>query len=248
MFVITRPTVAPQCDLQISAVPTPLHAARSVAFRDLPMGARMRLGLERTVFRYGLLSGLACALLLLAPRHPAILSLTPIALFMAIVATEGYALRRSPEARRARVSEAVAVAQLQRFSKRAKTALHRIAARHETARGVLTLVVERSPLDRLSPVTVMSVQCDVPDARVLDLTAADRLDLVCLFDHALTEADLAGALARDDRPYLTVAVPGKSRGHPRLSHGRFRNGARPDEAAARHLQRPVHHAPPHDAG
>ena len=207
MFVITRATVAKECDLQIDAAPSQLRAGRRVWFRDLPLRDRLRLGLDRTGARVGVLFGLACAVLIVAPAHPAVLSLTPVALGLAIVAIEGYALRRSPEARRARVSGSAAVATLLRFSDRAKAALQRIVARQAETRGQAILMIECSPLDRLSPAIVITVQCDVPDPRVLDLTAEDRLDLVCLFDTDLTEDCLSSALAREDRAYMTVAVP-----------------------------------------
>lgn len=172
MFVTTRATVAEECDLQIDAAPSQLRSVGRVWFRDLPLRDRLRLGLDRTGTRVGCLFGLACAVLIVALAYPAVLSLTLVALGLAIVAIEGYALRRSPE-----------------------------------ARGQAILMIKCSPLDRLSPAIVMSVQCDFPAPKVLDLTAEDRLDLVCLFDSDLTEDCLSSALARQDRAYMTVEVP-----------------------------------------
>lgn len=143
----------------------------------------------------------------------------PALMVILVVLVELKVLRLSPRARAAQVEPDEAARRLDTLAFRARGCLRRIAARHDLREGALRLVVEQSDLARVPPLTLVSVQSDVPDAHVLSLDPEDRALLTDgLFDDAFTERDLLAANHRDKRYVREVAQEARAvSAHARLA-------------------------------
>lgn len=126
----------------------------------------------------------------------------PALMLILVAVVEMKVLRLSQAARDRAVDPVDADRRRDTLAFRARACLRRIAARHGLADGTLRLVVEQSDLARVPPLTLVTVQADLPKPHVLTLDAADRAVLVAgLFDADFTEADLLDVNHRD-RVYL----------------------------------------------
>jgi hypothetical protein len=123
----------------------------------------------------------------------------PALMVMLVVLVELKVLRLTAAARAAQVEPDEAARRLDTLGFRGRGCLRRIAARHDIREGALRLVVEQSELARISPLTLVSVQSDLPRPHVLSLDPEDR-DLLgkSLFDDALSERDLLAVNHRDN--------------------------------------------------
>lgn len=143
----------------------------------------------------------------------------PALMVILVVLVELKVLRLSPKARAAAVGPDEAARRLDTLAFRARACLRRIAARHDLREGALRLVVEQSDLARIPPLTLVSVQSDTPEPRVLPLDAEDRALLSTgLFDETFTERDLLAANHRDKRYVREVAQEARAvSAHARLA-------------------------------
>lgn len=123
----------------------------------------------------------------------------PALMVMLVVLVELRVLRLTAAERAAQVEPDDAARRLDILSFRARACLRTIAARHDLREGSLRLVVEQSELARVPPLTLVSVQGDVPRPHVLSLKSDDR-DLLQqgLFDNAFSELDLLSVNHRDN--------------------------------------------------
>jgi hypothetical protein len=97
--------------------------------------------------------------------------------------------------------------------------LQRIAADAGLTTGELHLVIEQSPLARVAPFTLVSVQVDGDAPYLMDLTAAQR-DMIAttLFDDDLTERTLQRTNLRENLFLRDVAFDaGTVSAHARLA-------------------------------
>jgi hypothetical protein len=158
-----------------------------------------RLLVEMQVLRYGV-TLLPFALSPILVRDLAIpVMQAPALMVMLVVLVELKVLRLTTSARAAQVGPDDAARRLDTLSFRARSCLRRIAARHDLREGALRLVVEQSELARIPPLTLVSVQSDLPRPHVLSLDPEDRAILdKGLFDEALSERDLLAVNHRDN--------------------------------------------------
>lgn len=143
----------------------------------------------------------------------------PALMVILVVFVELKVLRLSPKAREAAVGPDEAARRLDTLAFRARACLRRIAARHDLREGALRLVVEQSDLARIPPLTLVSVQSDAPEPRVLPLDDEDRALLdTGLFDEAFTERDLLAVNHRDKRYVREVTQEARAvSAHARLA-------------------------------
>ena len=124
----------------------------------------------------------------------------PALMVIVVFLVELKVLRLTAKGRAAQADADAAARRLDAFAFRARSCLRRIAARHDLQEGMLRLVVEQSELARVPPLTLVSVQGDMPDPHVLRLDPEDREVLrQGLFDRDLTERDLLAVNHRDNR-------------------------------------------------
>lgn len=104
------------------------------------------------------------------------LAQAPLLMILMIGLVEMRLLRLTPQARRALMTEDEAARARDHLHSRGRSLLTRIASGRGLTDGVLTLVIEHSPLARIAPLTYVSVQWDGAGARpqLLDLSAAER--------------------------------------------------------------------------
>lgn len=143
----------------------------------------------------------------------------PALMVMFIVLVELKVLRLTASARSAKVGPNEAARRLDTLNFRARGCLRRIAARHDMREGSLLLVVEQSELARVPPLTLVSVQSDLPRPHVLSLDPDDR-DLLCkgLFDDAFSERDLLAVNHRDTLYIREIAQEARAvSAHARLA-------------------------------
>ena len=143
-----------------------------------------------------------------------------LALMLVLVMVVELKLLRLSAAARSRVVDAdEAARRLDRLAFRARACLRRIAAHRGIAEGELRLVVEQSELARIAPLTLVSVQTEVPSPHLPPLDETDRAILTeGLFDADFTEADLLAVNHRDDIYLRDVAQEARAvSAHARLA-------------------------------
>jgi hypothetical protein len=142
----------------------------------------------------------------------------PALMVMLVLLVELKLLRLTPRARAALVGPDEAARRLDTLAFRARGCLRRIAARHDLREGALRLVVEQSELARVPPLTLVSVQADLPGPHVLALDAEDRAVLGALFDADFSERDLLAVNHRDTRYIREVTQDARAvSAHARLA-------------------------------
>jgi hypothetical protein len=157
-----------------------------------------RLLVEMQVFRFAVtLLPFALSPILVADLAVPVMQ-APALMVMLVVLVELKVLRLTASQRAAQVEPDEAARRLDTLSFRSRNCLRRIAARHDLREGALRLVVEQSELARIPPLTLVSVQCDMPRPYVLPLDPEDR-DLLStnLFDSTFSERDLLAVNHRD---------------------------------------------------
>lgn len=200
MLIVSDTTIANRGALGARSLPMRFLGRVQLFPRGAGVGVWARLVAEIEILRY-LGTLLPFVLLPLVWRDLALpISQAPLVMLIVIVGVEMKVLRLSRKGREKAVSAQEAARRLDALAFRARACLRRIAARHGIAEGELRLVVEQSELARLPPLTLVSVQCDLPAPRLLSLDDGDRALLhEGLFDADLTEADLLAANHREDR-------------------------------------------------
>jgi hypothetical protein len=147
------------------------------------------------------------------------ISQAPLVMLIAIAAVELRILRLSKRARARAVPQDEAARRLDMLAFRARACLRRIAARQGIAEGELRLVIEQSELARVPALTLVSVQTETPEPRLLSLSDADVAILQDgLFDEAFTEAHLLAVNHREDRYLRDIAQEARAvSAHARLA-------------------------------
>ncbi|MBD3764569.1 MAG: hypothetical protein IE927_07475 [Rhodobacterales bacterium] len=206
MLIVTQDTISNRPILDTRSLP------RKFLGRVLPLprgagpGLWLRLMAELQFLRYlgALMPFIAIAL---TSRDLALpVSQAPAAMVLVIAVIELKVLRLSKAARARAVDPDEADRRLDALAFRARACLRRIAARHDLTEGELRLVIEQSELARLPALTLVSVQTDRPEPRLLALDDQDRQVLRDgLFDADLTEADLLAVNHREDRYLRDIA-------------------------------------------
>ncbi len=144
----------------------------------------------------------------------------PLAMFALIYVVETNVLSVStPEKRRAVLDEVEAARRIDRLRVRGADILTRIAAGRDLREGALHLAVEQSPLARIAPLTLVSVQVALPAPHVLDLDDAEcALIAQRLFGGELREEDLHLANLRENTFLRSVELEARAiSAHARLA-------------------------------
>lgn len=199
MLIITDATLLNPGVLETRSLPKKFFGRTVILPRGAGLLVWVRLTVEVQALRY-LVTLLPFALAPVVFRNLAMPVMeAPALMLMWVSVVELRVLRLSKAARAAGVSEDEAARRLDILSFRARACLRRIAARHDMADGALRLVIEQSELARIGPLTLISVQTDIPDPHLLPLDATDRSVLHAgLFDEAFTERDLLAVNHRED--------------------------------------------------
>ena len=206
MLVVTQATIANRGALETRSLPKKF-LGRAVL---VPSGATpaqwLRLAVEFQALRY-MVALAPFAVVPLMNRDLALPVMQAPALMVVVVALfELKLLRRPKAARLASVSADEAARRLDTLAFRARACLRRIAARHDLREGQLRLVVEQSELDRIPPLTLVSVQSETPKPHLLALDAEDRAILLDgLFDAAFSERDLLAVNHRENQYIRDIA-------------------------------------------
>jgi hypothetical protein len=218
MLVLTKDTLRNPGALETRSLPKRFFGRVAVLPRNPSLGLRLRLLIEYQFLRYMAALLPFCVPMLIWPQSAAPISQAPLAMVLLIGVVELRVLGLSDRQRDRLMSEDDAHAVLDTLAFRARAALRQIAARQDLAEGDLRLVIEQSELARISPLTLVSVQSELPAPRVLDLDPGDRAVLLGLFDDAMTERALhrAGLRLRKMLHEVRIEAHGIS-AHARLA-------------------------------
>lgn len=197
MLIVTDATIANRAALETRSLPKKFFGRVMLVPRGAGWRLWLRLLAEMQVLRYSLALLPFIAVPFMARDLALPVTQAPLLMVMVVAAVELKVLRLSDGARRAAVDVDEAARRLDTLSFRARAALRRIAARHGMAVGEVHLVVEQSELARIPPLTLVSVQTDVPEPRLLPLDEGDRAALADLFGDGLSERDLLAVNHRD---------------------------------------------------
>lgn len=219
MLILTNATLWNPGVLETRSLPKKFLGRVLVLPRAASLRDWARLLVEVQLLRYGV-TLLPFAMAPVMQRDLAITVMQAPALMVLLVAVvELKVLRLTKPGRAALVGPDDAARRLDTLAFRARDCLRRIAARHDLRDGELRLVVEQSPLARIAPLTLVTVQGDRPGPHVLALDAEDRALIGrTLFDHALTERDLLAVNHRDDLYIRDIAQEARAvSAHARLA-------------------------------
>lgn len=188
MFIVSPATVWNRGALEMRQVPRRFFGRVTlVPRRGLPLRLVWRLVFEAQILRY-LLSLLPFVLAVLIWQENALaIAQAPLIMVLVIYGAESFLFRVPKEKRAGLIDRAEAERGLDLLRVRAVSILTRIAAGRQMAEGRLHLVVEQSPLARITPLTFVSVQAEA-GPEVLRLTRAEeRLIRETLFQPPLGE-------------------------------------------------------------
>jgi len=218
MLIVTEATIANRGVLETRSLPRKFFGRVQLLPRGAGPGLWLRLIVEIQVLRYLFALAPFVVLPLVSRDTAAPIMQAPLVMVVVIALVEMKGLRLSKGARLRAVTEDEAARRLDTLAFRAKARLRRIAARHQMAEGTLRLVVEQSELARIPPLTLVSVQTETPEPRIVALDAEDRAVLAGLFDADLTERDLLAVNHRDDLYIRDIAQEARAvSAHARLA-------------------------------
>ncbi|MEX0339164.1 MAG: hypothetical protein AB3N11_09015 [Arenibacterium sp.] len=200
--------------------------------RDVSWGFVLRVIVENQLLRFlfTLLPFGVAALVWPASALP--ISQAPLAMLVVIAFVELRVLRVRKEKREYIVTEAEAARALDTLQFRGRRILAQLAAKRGIESGKIYLVVEKSDMFRVPPMTVASLQLDHGKSRLVPLSADERaLIRDGLFDDDFTERDLFLANQREDVTFRSVAFEARGvSAHARLA-AFLDNSAVPTEAS-----------------
>jgi hypothetical protein len=221
LFVVTPQTVLNRGALAMKQVPRRFFG-RAVLFpRQGGAGLWLRTIVELQAVRYSL-SLLPFLIVGFTWQNTALaLAQAPIFMLLLIGIVEMRVLRLSVKARAAIIAPDDRDRALDLLRVRGREILTRIAAGRGITNGALHLVVEMSPLARITPLAYVSVQIERNDARpvIMALTPEERAMLGdTLFAAPLTEETLRRVTQQNGEPILSVAFdPAQVSAHARLA-------------------------------
>ena len=219
MLIVTEDTIANRAALETRSLPKRFLGRVTLLPKGAPLTLWLRLLMEIQLLRY-LGALLPFVLIPLVWRDTALpISQAPLVMLILIAGVELKLLRLSKSARARLLTPDEAARRLDTLAFRARACLRRIAARHGIAEGELRLVVEQSELARIPPLTLVSVQTDRPEPRLLPLTPEDRAHIAAtLFDADFTERHLHAVNQREDRHIRDIAQDARATSaHSRLA-------------------------------
>jgi hypothetical protein len=219
MLIVTDATIANRGALDTRSLPKKFLGRAALVPRGASPGQWLRLAVEFQALRY-MVALAPFAVIPLMNRDLALPVMQAPALMVVVVALFELKLLRRPKAsRQAAVSEAEAARRLDTLAFRARACLRRIAARHDLREGQIRLVVEQSELDRIPPLTLVSVQAETPKPHLLALDAEDRAILHDgLFDAGFSERDLLAVNHRENQYIRDIAQEARAvSAHARLA-------------------------------
>ncbi|SIO50729.1 hypothetical protein SAMN05444722_2846 [Rhodovulum sp. ES.010] len=191
LHVVTPSTVSNRSALKIRKVPRKLSA---YGFGVLPPGSfgssiYWRMVMEVSFLRYLLALSPFPVLILMFPDLALPIGQAPALMFLMVYLVESRVLSvDNPERRRRLMPEEEAEQGADIAKVRGRDILTRIAAKRGLKAGELHMVIEQSALARIAPLTIVSVQSDMPEPHVLDLDAEEQqLIRDTLFDAEFTE-------------------------------------------------------------
>jgi hypothetical protein len=219
MLIVTDDTIANRGVLETRSLPKKFLGRVQLVPRKGGLRLWARLIVEIQILRYlsALLPFVAIPLMSRDLALP--VTQAPLAMLVVIALVELKVLRLSKAGRERAVEADEAARRLDTLAFRARACLRRIAARHGVTEGALRLVIEQSELARIPPLTLVSVQTDQPETRLLALDEGDRALLAeGLFDADLTERDLLAVNHRDDLYIRDIAQEARAvSAHARLA-------------------------------
>ncbi|AZL57917.1 hypothetical protein EI545_03145 [Tabrizicola piscis] len=198
MLIMTEATIANRGILQTKSLPRKFLGRVQIIPRGAGLRLWLRLLLEMEFLRF-IVPLLPFALVPLFSRDWAMpVMQAPLVMVIVVAWVELRVMRPTRAARANGVSADEAARRLDTLAFRARAILRALAARHDLTEGQLQLVIEQSDLGRVPPLTLVSVQTDVPQPHLLVLDADDRAALAALFDADLTERDLLAVNHREN--------------------------------------------------
>ncbi|TCO73298.1 hypothetical protein [Rhodovulum euryhalinum] len=191
LHVVTPSTVSSRATTKIRKVPRALigHGFSILAPGSMGSSIYWRMFMEVSFLRYLAALSPFPILILLFPDLALPIGQAPALMFLMVYLVETRLLSVDNKERRQRLmpeEEAERGADIAKA--RGREILTRIAAKRGLKAGALHLVIEQSALARIAPLTIVSVQTDMPEPQVLDLDEDERqLIRDMLFDASFTE-------------------------------------------------------------
>lgn len=218
MLIVTEATIANRAILQTNSLPKKFFGRVLIIPRGAGVRLWLRLLVEMELLRY-LVALLPFVIVpVFSPEMAMPVMQAPLIMLVVVAWVELRVLRPTKVARARAVDADEAARRLDTLAFRARASLRRIAARHELTEGQLQLVIEQSELTRIAPLTLVSVQADLPKPHILALDAEDRAALADLFDATLSERDLLAVNHRDALYVRTITQEARAvSAHARLA-------------------------------
>jgi hypothetical protein len=218
MLIMTDATIANRGILQTQSLPRKFLGRVQVIPRGGGLGLWLRLLFEMEFLRF-IVPLLPFVLVPLYSREWAMpVMQAPLVMVIVVAWVELRVMRPTKAARERGVTLDEGARRLDTLTFRARAILRSLAARHDLTEGQLHLVIEQSELGRAPPLTLVSVQTDQPEPRLLKLDAADRATLSTLFDSAFTERDLLAVNHRENRYLRSITQEARAvSAHARLA-------------------------------
>lgn len=218
MLIVTKATLANPGILETSSLPRRFLGRVQIIPRGGGLRLWLRLLVEMELLRF-LVALLPFVVVPLFSRDMAMpVMQAPLIMLVVVAWVELRVLRPTKAARARGVDADEAARRLDTLAFRARACLRRIAARHELTEGQLHLVIEQSDLTRVAPLTLVSVQADLPKPHVVALDPEDRAALADIFDATLSERDLLAVNHRDSLYVRSIAQEARAvSAHARLA-------------------------------
>jgi hypothetical protein len=222
LFVLDPGAITNPATLRVGRVP---HHVLGRPFAIRPRGGPLaaawwRLLIELSLTRYVIALAPFPIAMAIWPELALPISQAPILMFGIVLFVETSVLSvPTPERRRALIDPDDAARGHDLLRARGRDLLVRIAARRNLSEGALHLVVEQSPMARVTPFTIVSVQHEAAAAAFLDLDDAEAaLVREGLFDGELTERLLQRINLAENRFLRSVALDARAvSAHARLA-------------------------------
>ena len=218
MLIVTEATIANRGILQTTSLPKRFLGRVQIIPRGGGFRIWLRLLTEMELLRF-LVALLPFVLVpVFSPDMAMPVMQAPLIMVVVVAWVEMRVLRPTKAARAIAVDADEAARRLDTLAFRARASLRRIAARHEVTEGQLQLVIEQSELTRIPPLTLVSVQANLPKPHILALDSEDRKTLSGLFDAVLSERDLLAVNHRDGVYVRAIAQEARAvSAHARLA-------------------------------
>jgi hypothetical protein len=190
ILIVTPDTILNRAALELRRIPTPILGRSITPYprKGVFSLLTLRLIFEHALPRYLLALWPFPVAMLVWPNLALPISQAPLLMFLLIYLVESRVLSVPKDQRVALIDRTEAQRALDLLRLRSADYLTRLAAGRRMTAGNLHLVVEQSELARVPPLTLLSVQIEDGDLRILELAREERAALhEALFDDDLTE-------------------------------------------------------------